>query len=217
MVSEEPKESGVMEELMIQLKPDRWYEVVRLGVTDKRAVQEINQHKVKPLVLFEVQAKLNGTFVKPDYYAIYEHTTKTRLIAQELATLETISSVDAAVFSVPELTSFSVRSEKYYEFFAAWVREGQQDALQQFFVQSQPIKETYGRPEPLIVAQLHPVSAVPQGEPYYIPTLGGLVEWNHPSDPEALLSNEAFQKLAGPLFEKAISRMEMIIGKVVTS
>lgn len=198
----------------IQFKPDRLYEIVRVGMKDNEHIHEVENVKKKALALFEVKTQPNGTFDQPDYYILFEHSSEDDFLSKELVEDDGIKFADATVLAVPEPVTLNVRDDKYYEFFAAWVNDGKHEQLQKFFEASQPIKEKYGKPEPLFLVQFQ--STINSNEPpYYTSSMAGLVEWDHYSDVDTLLGNEDFQALAAPLFGEAISRMEMILGKVV--
>lgn len=116
--------------------------------------------------------------------------------------------------SIAEGEEAQVIEDMYYECSYAWANDGKDEKSQKFFEASQAIKEKYGRPAPIFHIQFQP--AINRHEaPFFTPSMGGLVEWNHYLDADVLLGNEEFQLLAAPLFGEAISRMEMVLGKVV--
>ncbi|MEM1282762.1 MAG: hypothetical protein AAGG81_04335 [Chlamydiota bacterium] len=198
----------------IQFKTERLYEIIQIGVHEGKRVQEIDDIKHEALCLFEVKSQPNGSFEQPDYYVIYEHFSQDNFLGQDILANDAIKFAHATVLSVTESVSLHVNDGKYYEFFAAWVNEGKQEQLQKFFEASQPIKEKYGRPAPIFHVQFQPAISTDE-TPFFTSSIAGLVEWDHYSDVEALLGNKEFQNLAAPLFGEAISRMEMILGKVI--
>ena len=199
----------------IQFKPSYYYEVVQFGVTKSADLAAISAAiKSNLLAIFEVKVQPNGSFQTPDYYAIFEHTSPDSSFGKVIADHKVVSFAHTTVLSVGEQIEISLRYDKYYEFFTAWVNDGKQEYMQKFFDTSQPIKERYGRPAPLFLVQFQPATET-DDEVYFTPSLGGLVEWDDYSDVEVLLNNEEFKEKAAPLFGEAISRIEMIIGKVI--
>ena len=206
--------------------PDHRYEVVLVGLSSDASSDVIerirvlidSETEVTTQTWFEVQAQPNGEFARPDYYGVLEHSAPREpyvvsLLADDY--LENFNLLTSAFFQVSEPTTVPLREDKCYEFFAAWLNQSKETLLQTFFAESQPIKEQYGRPEPLLLVQLAPVLTNYTADQSFHPSLGGIVEWDDHKDVEVLLSNEAFMAKAAPLFAEAVHRIEMVLGKIV--
>ncbi|NJO01037.1 MAG: hypothetical protein HC880_04475 [Bacteroidia bacterium] len=114
-----------------------------------------------------------------------------------------------------ENTPVIFQEGKSYEFFLAWLNPNGQEPLGKYFEASVPIRKIYGRPEPQFKANLNPLSNAPQGKTILNPHMAGIVEWDKHEDAELFTGHPELSKIAKPLFDKAIQRIEWIHTQVM--
>lgn len=174
----------------------------------KRAIANLDT-----LAVFQVTSQPNGEFERPDCYIVQAVDNPDQ--TPTIGTGNGIESIRYTLFKVQGDVSFELDRKKCYEFFTAWTVPENAHLLQEFFEVSEPIRQSYGRPAPVIRAQFGPVEAVREDGRYFSPSMGGMVEWDDRDDVFQLMGYPKFTESAAPLFAQAVSRIEMVIGQLM--
>ncbi len=202
--------------------PDKMQQLVEDYFPDAGSI--VSNYGGKSLASFTVvDLKKGGLIDKPDMLVLFEWPSieqyKKAMKDKRLRKIMPIrnaafSQFGQAFFKVGESTTVTFHQDKSYEFFFAWLKPDGQKPLGEYFQISDPIKKSYGRPEPIFKANLSPVENAPKEKSVLVPHMGGIVEWDSYKDPDVLSANADFVRKAIPKFELAVERIEMIHGSI---
>nr|WP_297915891.1 hypothetical protein [uncultured Allomuricauda sp.] len=195
------------------LQPNCTYQLSLFRLATKQEISQLAGNNKNIKAMFEITSQPNGHFEDLHGLAIIELNTADD--AMDFSGSMNVRSVESTFLRVESEASLELSQDKYYEFFAAWLKPGKEHLLKEFFVASEPIKQNYGRPVPQIKVEFETTHGEQSDIKTFSPHLSGIVEWNDESDVYQLLQHPDFYDKAAPLFEKAILRMEMILGKII--
>lgn len=216
----QPREATVM------LKANTVIEVSYASVEGGKEMQLMGDYlpKIMPIVAsyggkmlgnFQVTAVTGGE-IKPQMIVIFEwpsmdardkmHADKD---AKKLFPLreDAMTFFKQAFYTVDEDTPLTLREDKTYEFFTAWLTFAAKVSLPAYFKLSDAPKQKYGPPK--FIATLTPLENGPKGSYVLDPNMAGIVEWNSTSAYYGLTNDPAF-KLAAPLLSASVSRLDMV-------
>ena len=92
-------------------------------------------------------------------------------------------------------------------FFNAWLTPAAEEALPEYFKQSDAPKQKYGPPEFLVT--LKPIETAAKEDFVLRPNMSGVVEWTSTGAYFGLVADPEFKK-AVPLLERSVTRLDMV-------
>lgn len=195
---------------LITFKPEKTYQVILINLDEYENLSIQKKFTDKQVASLDVVSQPNGEFEKLDMIMVFELDSISNHI--DFSDNKGVNFCNSTFLQVEQPTKFLLKADKYYEFFAAWLKPNKESFLHEFFTASEPIKQSYGRSAPIIKAQFKTLDP-PSIDNSFSPHISGFVEWDRYEDVDILLNNPEFANIVTPLFEQAIDRMEMILGK----
>lgn len=225
--------SGVLQEAVVTLEPGKVYEVAFASVKKgkmavlkeeyfPKAMPIIAEYGGKKLGMFKVVAKTGGEMRMPKMVALFEWSSleamnnlhkDPRMKPLGKIRDSSFSFFRQAFYKVEKETTIVFRSDKTYEFFAAWMNPNSGPTLSKYFKVSEPMKKRHG--PPVFKANFSPLKDVPNKKSILKPHMAGIVEWPNTQTYYDLKNDHEFATQAAPLLDKAVARLDMIHAKFI--
>jgi len=218
--------SAQSREATVLLKADTVIEVSYASVEGGKEMQLMGDYlpKIMPIVAsyggkmlgnFQVTAVTGGE-ITPQMVVIFEWPSleaRNKMHADEAAKKlfplreDAMTFFKQAFYTVDQDTPLTLREDKTYEFFTAWLTFAAKASLPAYFKMSDAPKQKYGPPK--FIASLKPLENGPKGSYVLAPEMAGIVEWNNTGAYYGLINDPGF-KLAAPLLSASVSRLDMV-------
>lgn len=217
----------------VQLEPGKVYEVTFFSIKEgkmtimnedyfPKAMPILTEYGAKNLGMFKVVAKKGGEMQRPQMIALFEWPSLTamhnlhndpRMRSLGKIRDSSISFFRQAFHKVEKETTIVFRSDKTYEFFAAWLNPNSGPTLGKYFKASEPMKKRHG--PPVFKVMLSPLKEAPDKNHILKPGMAGIVEWPSTQTYYELKDDYEFATKAAPLLNQAVARLDMIHAKFI--